>query len=209
MESRDFERFYFDYIARNGEPPSAVDFSTIEKERQALRDWARRNRLPLTKINDRAAQKYEAFYRDWITKHGKPPCCSDYGETKSERRHFWNWANARGLPLSKSTPRFYYIELANKVEPLYNAGLSRKEIAARLNISVAVVGYGVWMLQDDGNYEDDPRACEPDYVKQLCDELRERDCIPPRLLPEEWSRYLDIRNKRIADGTYGAILDED
>ena len=62
---------------------------------------------------------------------------------------------------------------------------------------------------DPFDVEDDPRACEPEYVKELCDELRRRDLIPPKLLPEEWSRYLDIRQKRLNDGTYGLILPED
>lgn len=206
----DFEAFFSDWMKRYGAPPSALDFSEDKKERAAFRYWARKNGLALASKQKQNAESFQTFYREYLREYGKPPRACDYGRTANEHKLFSEWAKREGLSLSKQLKSRYYIELANLVEPYKREGKSRKEAAEALGISIHKANAGFDTLADDPfDVEDDPRACEPEYVKELCDELRRRDLIPPKLLPEEWSRYLDIRQKRLNDGTYGLILPED
>lgn len=202
----DFEAFYSDWMQHCDSPPSVCDFSDDKKERAAFRYWAKKNGLPLKRPVQENARKYKTFYDDWMLEHSRPPSASDYGEN---HRGFARWAQKTGRPLTEPPRKFDLIELANRVEPLRDAGLETYEIASRLGLTYCTVHKALYILSDSENTEDDPRACEPEYVKKLCDELRRRDLIPPKLLPEEWSRYLDIRQKRLNDGTYGIILPED
>ena len=198
-----YETFFSDWMKRYGAPPSVRDFSDDKKEQAGFRYWARKNGLTLASKQKQNAESFQTFYREYLQEYGKPPRACDYGLTANEHKLFGEWAKREGLPLSKQPKSRYYIELANLVEPYKREGKSRKEAAEALGISIHKANAGFDTLADD------PRACEPEYVKKLCDELRRRDLIPPKLLPEEWSRYLDIRQKRLNDGTYGIILPED
>jgi len=205
-----YETFFSDWMKRYGAPPSARDFSDDKKEQAGFRYWARKNGLALASKQKQNAESFQTFYNEYLREYGKPPRACDYGLTANEHKLFGEWAKREGLSLSKQPKSRYYIELANLVEPYKREGKSRKEAAEALGISIHKANAGFDTLADDPfDVEDDQRACEPEDVKELCDELRRRDLIPPKLLPEEWSRYLDIRQKRLNDGTYGIILPED
>lgn len=196
-----YRAFYDRWMATHDAPPSSADFSSDKRDRVGFYNWARRNCMPLTRFKNVDDDKFRKFYDNWIATHGAAPRVYDYSENQIERNAFRSWAKREDLALANRNPKDtqYLIRLANKIEPLRNAGLTRRQIANTLGVSINAVVNGIWLLIDDPtDVEDDPRACEPPEVKTLCDQLRARDCIPPRLLPEQWPRYLQVRSERMA-----------
>ena len=202
-----YEEWYDEWMRTHGEPPSRLDFSDDERERSCFAKWANYWHIELKPAETEASQRFRQFYDEWMQTRDEPPSAIDFSDDKRERDKFRAWASYHNVVIKRRTYRDggvvksmrSLMELAEMCEPYSQRDATIEDAANDLGISIEQAKLGYWMCEDDPtDVEVDPRACEPEYAKELCDELRERDFLPPKLLPEEWPRYLEIRKKHDA-----------